>query len=104
MQPEVLLPCSQNPATYPYPEPHDNSARLFNIHSNIIFKSVKWSHFFRLPHRNLYVFLPPPPYVPVFKNKAYTYKHTQVTQVVDISHLYLRATLFAQHTLMYKSH
>jgi hypothetical protein len=50
---------------------YDISSLRVNVHSNIIFKSFKWSNFFRLPHRNLCVFFSTP-YVPVFKNKIYT--------------------------------
>jgi hypothetical protein len=33
IEPEVSLPCSQQPATYPYPEPDESSPHLFIISS-----------------------------------------------------------------------
>jgi len=43
MEPEVSLPCSQEHATGPYPDPDESSPHLLtlfcNIHSNIIFES-----------------------------------------------------------------
>jgi len=51
MEPEGSLPCSQKPATSPYPEPDESSTHLHTqfskIHSNIIFSSTsvfsEWS-------------------------------------------------------------
>jgi hypothetical protein len=47
MKPEGSLPCSQQPATGPCPDPVESSpqsSNLFpNIHSNIIFPSTYWS-------------------------------------------------------------
>jgi hypothetical protein len=67
MGPEALLPCSQELATDPYPEPVESTPHLPTLFpktdSNIIFSSVPRSSEWSLPSRFsgqniLYTFLP----------------------------------------------
>jgi len=54
-KPEISLPCSQGPATNPYPEPDESSPQLLTyipkIHSNVILPSTHISSDWHLPFR-----------------------------------------------------
>jgi hypothetical protein len=60
MEPEGSLPCSQNPATGPYPEPAESSSPhrslLSKVHLNVILsptlRSSQWSCPFGPPNQN----------------------------------------------------
>jgi len=54
MEPEALLPCSQRPATDPYPKP--DSPCFLKSHFSLLLpytpRSFKWSHPFMLSDQN----------------------------------------------------
>jgi hypothetical protein len=57
MEPEGTWPCSQEPATCPYPEPiHILKPYFRKIHLNVILPSTpmssQWAPSFRIPNQN----------------------------------------------------
>ena len=116
MEPEGLLPHSQNPITCPNPEPDQSSpchtSHFLKIHLNIIFSSApalsKWSLSLRFPHQcpvytphllPIVVHARPIPFLSIWSPEWYSVSstdnevpHTNLTDLLHGAESFLRSS------------